>query len=767
MPHHLFPTRTPSSPADEVPGGHLHPPVRWAVRGTASRTRRRSNRTASAYAWDPAAMGPGTRRGARRYPGSMAAPDLDCLFVHTPKADNHYLPFGDFFNITYMPMGLPALADWVRRSGRQTEIVHLGVEWLADPGFDVVRAYDGASIRAIGLSLYWHYQAYDAIEVARALKAAHPEAFVFLGGLTAGYFAEEIVASFPCVDGVLRGHAEGAIVPLLEALETGGDLGAVPALVHRVDGTVVDNARDPRARAAAPALDDLVFGDLSVMRHADLYASQFGFPLAYGREWSRVENTRSLSMGRAFFPLFVGRGCPWLCTFCGGNRDTLRRVNGTNRMTWRSPARVVEDVRRAMEVGYRTMALCFDPTPQKDDYYLDLFAQIRRARLDVDLYFECWGVPTAAFIHAFRETFPSPESYLAVSPDSGSERVRKLNKQPYYDDAALFETLDRLEAREIAFDVFYTIALPGETVADARETARQVDRIAATYRHARRLMTWSVQLEPGSPQFETPERFGMITDRACFRDFYRAHGGDRADTYSSLGYKIQGYFGDSRDQGGIADFERHLQHLKCMELCFLGRDPRFWSAPDQGRQHCFERRSALAERRGHAAPSRPIGEGHDYTDALREEQALRGDRPRHRWIACATGATCTSWTAPCAKGSRPPASGSAWRLSWRWWTCSVRWGSAGWMPGCPPCRTTSGRSFEPPRGARQRASAPRCALGPTRWPWPWPVAATRSSSSARSAPCTGRAAWGWTRPASSAGSRTWSARSAAAAGPAT
>ena len=41
-------------------------------------------------------------------------PDLDRLFIHTPKADNHYLPLGDFFNITYMPMGLVALANILR-----------------------------------------------------------------------------------------------------------------------------------------------------------------------------------------------------------------------------------------------------------------------------------------------------------------------------------------------------------------------------------------------------------------------------------------------------------------------------------------------------------------------------------------------------------------------------------------------------------------------------------------------------------------------------
>ena len=95
--------------------------------------------------------------------------DLDCLFVHTPKADNHYLPLGDFFNITYMPMGLVALANILLEDGWQVELAHAGVEWLEDPTQTIPNTYAGHRIRAIGLSLYWHYQSYDAIEMARAL----------------------------------------------------------------------------------------------------------------------------------------------------------------------------------------------------------------------------------------------------------------------------------------------------------------------------------------------------------------------------------------------------------------------------------------------------------------------------------------------------------------------------------------------------------------------------------------------------------------------
>jgi len=557
--------------------------------------------------------------------------DLDCLFVHAPKADNHYLPLGDFFNITYLPMGLPALANLLRADGWRTEIVHLGLQWLVDPETTIVDLVDGQRIRAIGLSLYWHYQSYDAIEAARALKAAHPEAFVFLGGVTASYFARELVERFEFVDAVVTGHGEGPIRALIAALATDGDLGAVPGLVLRSGDGVVET-RGAASTAPAPPLDQLAYGDLSALRDAETYARTFGFPLAYGREFDAHENRTMLSMGRAFFPLMTGRGCPYKCTFCGGNRKTLARINGTAKVTWRSPERVLDDVRAALDHGYQTMSLCFDPVPQKDAYYRELFRQIRESRLDVDFYFECWGLPTRDFVRDFRRTFPNPESYLAISPDAGDEAVRRANKQPFYTDAQMFQALDWLKEDRVSADVFFTLALPGEDLASARKTSALKARIAHDYPNARRIMTWTVQLEPGSPQFEQPGDYGMLTDRSSFLDFYNAHGGDRADTYSSLGFKIQGYFGDERDQGDIADFERHLQHLKCMEFCFLAKDPRRFNDPASGRDHCFERRKSLAERRGTPAPQLAIGPDVTYFDALAEERRLRPSRPRHSWV---------------------------------------------------------------------------------------------------------------------------------------
>ncbi len=124
----------------------------------------------------------------------------------------------------------------------------------------------------------------------------------------------------------------------------------------------------------------------------------------------------------------------------------------------------------------------------------------------------------------------------------------------------------------------------------------------------------------------------MVTDRHSFMDFYRAHGGPNADTYSALGFKIRDYFGDERDEGGIRDFEAHIQHLKCMEFCFLSPDPRDRLNPEQARAHCLERRRKIAARRGVAAEQGIICDEHRYADAAAAMRAGLPPAPRPEWV---------------------------------------------------------------------------------------------------------------------------------------
>jgi radical SAM superfamily enzyme YgiQ (UPF0313 family) len=550
-------------------------------------------------------------------------------------------------NINYMPMGLLALAHHLNRSGHPCQVVHAGIEKILDPAFAAANLVRDLDVAAVGLPLHWHYQAYDVAQAAARIKAARPDLFVFLGGITASYFGLAALEAIPAADAVVVGEGFEPTRLLLDALDHGRDLAHVPNLAWRgPHGTL----RNPATLLHPQAfVDSLVYADFTPLRHHEAYVAQFGFPLAYSWELSPEENRKLMTMGRSFFPLFVGSGCPRSCTYCCGNAKTQARINHGHRILWRSQDAVLEDVRAALAAGYRTMALCFDPMPESTPYFVELFRRMKRETPAADLYFEAWSLPDPAFIDAFADAFEPPHSYLALSPDTGDEALRKANKGYHYSNAQLLETADLLLRKGIQMDVFFSIGFPRETAALALGTRDLMRRMADTYRNIRRLMVWAVQIEPGSPMFEDPSRFGIVSNRRTLSDYIRVHGAG-ADAYTALGYRIPGFFGDARDRpvtrpaadpgsiasaigwidpadpaaeaerDAIAAFERDIQQFKCMEFCFHAKDPRVYNNPVLGRQACLDKRRLLAQRRQAALPDRPISDDCSWADALERER---------------------------------------------------------------------------------------------------------------------------------------------------
>ena len=618
---------------------------------------------------------------------------MDCLLLHVPKFSNVYAPLGEFMNITYMPMGMPALSNWLNRHGWQTEMIHLGVEWIVDPEHAAVAEICDMDVPMIGMPLYWHYQTFDVLDVAERIKARRPDVFLFLGGVTAGYYAKEILRGYPFVDAIIVGDGELAAVELAEAVHGRRELADVANLVHRdSEGGIVTNKR--KIASDQVLMDALDFGDLSTLRHHEVYISSFGFPFAYPKQFSQERNDTTQKLGRrSFFPLFTGRGCAWECTFCGGNRNTLRELMGTAKLRFRDYKRVVDDVEIAVEQGYQTMALCFDPVPQHDDYYVEMFREIRRRKLAVDYYFECWGLPTRRFLREWVETFGlgNEDSYLALSPDAGNEEVRRRNKQPFYTDAQFFESMDDLQEFGITADIFFTIALPYETVETALDSQRMARRIRNEYTVQKRVMTWERPTRAGQPAIRPagivqhgnrpPQRPGLLQrPRRCRRrHLLRARLQDprllRRRTRSRLDQGFRGLHPVPEVHGILLPGRRPHEALGS------GRRPPlvpFATAGD--RRHGGARPRSARDLREVHLRTRHQGPGRRVSfDAA--PLCLSPHAPRRCWS-----------TTRCARASRCPASPSM-------PTCatasSATWpppGSTWWTSACPPARSSGSKS---------------------------------------------------------------------------
>jgi len=505
---------------------------------------------------------------------------MDVLFVHCPKFENYYRPIGEYTFVNYMPMGVLALADLLCREGYETEVVHLGVEWIEDKEFSLLDYIAQTRPRIVALSLFWHPQSYEVLEWARRIKEAFPEVFILLGGMTAGFYHREIMEHFPWVDAVIRGEGEVPLLQLAEAVIRGGVLEAIPNLTWRKEKGIVENPLEYVASQAI--LDGLCFTNFALLKNHRTYIDWVLMPF-FAKGFSKERNRLFFSLKSPMFDLMIGRGCPVNCTWCGGGRDAQRLIAGRRGVIFRAVERVMDSIKEALRWGYETMHVCFDPYPRRPDYYLELFSRIREEKLKVEFFFECYGLPTQAFIDEFARTF-GPRSLLALSPESGSEEVRRRNKGYSYTNQELWECLEYTREKGVKVDLFFAIGLPFEHEEDLEETARLIARIRRHFPNVQGVRTFTIEMEPGAPWHLQPERFGVETTLKTFADFYGYHKGE-GEGFSAFGYHIPGYFPDvGADRGG--EFQRRLQEIKCRRFCFIHPDARKTSSPFWGRMLC-------------------------------------------------------------------------------------------------------------------------------------------------------------------------------------
>ena len=525
---------------------------------------------------------------------------LDCLFVHTPKMNNFYKPLGDFMWINYMPMGLLAIADWVDRHGHPSRIVHCGIEWIENPDFSISDYVKRLHPPVIGLSLLWHQQSYDVIETARKIKAAVPDAFIVCGGFTASYFHDELVRDYPFVDGVIRGDGEAPMLALVEQITSGRrDLAEVPNLTWRREGQVVANPL--RYVGTRELVNQLDFANMPLLEHYQTYIQCISLPFAYVKGESRKANYRKYTIRSPMFTLCVGRGCPVDCSYCGGSRSSQRIISGRDSYFYRSIDAVIETVLKAKHYGYETMHTCYDPEPRLQKYYVKLWREIRRRGMQVEWFFEGNALPSREMVDEFALTFPSPRSVIAISPETGSERVRFANRGFYFSNAELFSILEYIDRKGISMEVFFTYGIPHETEADVQETVRLREEIARRFKHVTGMRALGIELEPGAPWQMNPEKFGIRTSLRTFRDFYEAHSDPTQGTYTRLGYHIPDYFADGEvDEQSFAE---RIQAIKCKQLCFIHPNARRYGKPWQGRLLC---RMATLARKLRRKPRRTL-----------------------------------------------------------------------------------------------------------------------------------------------------------------
>lgn len=398
---------------------------------------------------------------------------------------------------TKVPIGMLSIADYLDRHGFTTIIDNLGDRMVNETGFDLESHLRGLSAQIFAIGLHFQQHAPGALAIARFCKELHPHALVIVGGLTATCFHREIIDKYPFIDGVVRAEAEKPLLQLLRAFEQHGRLSDTPNLTYRSESGEI---RSTPLLPASRDLDDFAYTRFELLTpQTSIYANDSC------HRWS----------------LEVCRGCTYNCAICGGSAHTYKTHLGMDRPAFRSPQRIVADMKNLVEREVRFIGLYQDPRMGGKGYWQELFATLKKEkpaieRLSLDLL-----IPAdEEFIREIASI--GREIILHLCPDTGSDRVRRALGRPYSNEA-LLHTMKLCHQYHIPVTNFFSVGLAEETVEEVGKTWELWAELDAMNEQARHRGAFGdiedsvaiggqilgpIVIDPGSPAWHDPDRYG-------------------------------------------------------------------------------------------------------------------------------------------------------------------------------------------------------------------------------------------------------------------
>jgi B12-binding domain/radical SAM domain protein len=425
----------------------------------------------------------------------------DLILLHAPsvydfrKEPIMFGPISDVVPSTAVfemyPVGFSAISEYLGEHGFKVRIINLAFQMLEDPSFDAEKLLQKLSPVAFGIDLHWLPHAQGSLEVAGLCKKHHPQIPVIVGGYSATYFHEELIA-YPQVDVVVRGDStENTMLQLITALKKQTNWKAIPGITYKENGLI-------RSNPAATPVSDLNHCSnnyLSLFKNSIKFGVK-GFTPIY--DWWEYPITAVMTC----------RGCTQNCVICGGSKYALKKFCNRDEIAYRSPGLIVQDIRKICRYTRAPIFVVGDLRQPGDDYAAAILQGLQPLRFENRVVLELFEPAPEAY---FKQILASIRHFnFEISPESHDEKVRKASGKFYSNhdmEASIKAALDQGCEK---FDIFFMIGVPQQTYQSVMETIDYCEYLMQKY--DRRLNLFISPLapfvDPGSIAYEESEKVG-------------------------------------------------------------------------------------------------------------------------------------------------------------------------------------------------------------------------------------------------------------------
>lgn len=379
---------------------------------------------------------------------------MHTLLAYITASSRNHRP-GDFE--TLLPIGLCSLYALLRSRGMPATLANLC--GMNDRAIIDLLLQQRPSV--VGLS-HWTHNRHATLQLAGLVRQTLPDTIILLGGGHATHQAELILKHHPEVDLVAVGEAEQTLLELLEALDNGSPLTAVPGLVMRDNGTI----RRTGQRPPWPDLDHLPFPSLWL--HEAINVDQ---PL------------------QAEF-ISSSRGCPAACSFCASPAFWGRRVR------YRSAHSVAEEMLYLRDhYGLLYLSLRDDTFTADRRRTVELCRELIERR--VNIFWNCQSRVEAIDRETLAWMRRAGCECVQLGVESGSSAMLKLLGKRIMPEQVV-ETADLIRQSGMQLSVYLITGIPEESDADRQQTINLIKRIQPDD-----LQVAPLAYYPGTALFET------------------------------------------------------------------------------------------------------------------------------------------------------------------------------------------------------------------------------------------------------------------------